>query len=300
LISCGVSATLVFIAAYMLLPVIALLPLASLAPIIIQGAIGVINVTDFQTALKVSKSEFIVMVVTFVVSLALTVKEGLFIGFVFSVLKTMYDLANPNLVVLGRLSDGSFRDIRNFQQAQQLPGAVIIRMDARLNFVNTRKMKEFVLKAVSVRETMGEAIDFIVIDMKSINHVDLTGGEMLEVLADTLKGKDQKLILTNLKGPVVKSLTIAHVPQSIQKKGGHVCIDMQHAVKIITKVDPTGSEANRALTELVQSIDRATADLAATTPALCKCMKPDSNSAHARGKMTAAPCDVIASVDCCV
>merc|ERR1712137_139719 len=86
-------------------------------------------------------------------------------------------------------------------------------MDARLNFANTRKMKEFCLKAVAIREATGETIDWVIVDCKSINHVDLTGGEMLEVLAETLKGKNQRLVLINVKGPVGKCLTLAHVPR---------------------------------------------------------------------------------------
>lgn len=256
---------------YLILPVIALLPLSSLAPIIIQGTLGVINFKDFKVAFRTSPSEFLVMLATFVVSLALTVKEGLLVGFVFSVLKTMFDLANPNLAVLGRLNDGAFRDVRNFPHAEMLPGSVLVRMDARLNFANTRKLKEFCLKAVSIREAVGEKVHWLVLDMKSMNHVDLTGGEMLEVLAETLKGKGQKLILTNLKGPVSAQLTLAHVPHVVQKHGGHVCIDMQHAIAIMSNADPTGAEAQKHLQELVKNVDKAKSDLAASVPAFYKC-----------------------------
>merc|ERR1712032_1323677 len=113
----------------------------------------------------------------------------------------MYDVGNPNLVVLGRLSDGSFRDIRNFPNAQILPKTVVVRMDARLSFVNARKLKEFALRAVKLREEKGEVISYIVIDGKSINHVDLTGCELMEVMAESLHGHGQTLILANVKGP---------------------------------------------------------------------------------------------------
>jgi len=257
LVACAMASFLVFLAVYVLLPVIALLPLSSLAPIIIQGALGVISLKDFHTAYHSAPSELLVMLATFIMSLALTVKEGLLAGFALSVMKTMYDLANPNLVVLGRLPEGNFRDIRNFPQAVQLPGAVMVRMDARLNFANTRKMKEFCLKAVAIREATGETIDWVIVDCKSINHVDLTGGEMLEVLAETLKGKNQRLVLINVKGPVGKCLTLAHVPRVIRAHGGHVCIDLNQCFAIMSKADPSGDIASKALHELVKSVDEA-------------------------------------------
>lgn len=261
LIAGAISSLLVFAAMYVLLPVIALLPLAALAPIIIQGAIGVISLSDFKTAFKASPSEFIVMTATFVMSLALTVKEGLLVGFILSVLKTMNDLANPNLVVCGRLNDNSFRDVRNFPTAELIPRAVVVRMDARLTFANTRKLKEFCLKGVQVRERAGDEIKFVVIDCKSINHVDLTGGEMLEELADTFKSRSQSLILANLKGPVGKCLEAAGVPHHLEKSGGHLCHDMPDAMKIVAELD-CGKEAKANMQTLMKNVSDAKVQIA--------------------------------------
>jgi SulP family sulfate permease len=233
LFACFLSSLLVVTAMYILLGIIANLPLASLAPIIIQGAIGVVNMHEFKVAWAASRTEFLVMFSTFVVSLGLTVKEGLLVGFLMSVLKTMNELANPNLAVLGQLKDGSFRDVRNFQSAVQFPNAVVVRMDARLNFANARKMKEFCLRALQVRERQALTIKYVVIDAKSINHIDLTGCEMLEVLADSLNDKGQHLVICNLKGPVSSCLQAAGTPKRLAKHGGLLCTDMDQALGIM-------------------------------------------------------------------
>ena len=52
------------------------------------------------------------MVATFVVSLGLTVKEGLITGVSLSILKLTYEVAMPNLAVCGQVEDGTFRDVR--------------------------------------------------------------------------------------------------------------------------------------------------------------------------------------------
>jgi SulP family sulfate permease len=257
LVSCAISSVLVMLAVFVLLPVIAHLPLPSLAPIIIQGAIGVIGVHDFVVAFKASKAEFLVMFATFTVSLALTVKEGLLVGFVLSVLKTMHELANPNLAVCGRLADNSFRDIRNFSGAKTIPNAVVVRMDARLSFANARKMKEFCIRAVQVRENQGENIGFVIIDGKSINHVDLTGCEMLELLAELLKSRNQSLIVANIKGPASKCLDSAGVPTILQKHGGHLCIDMEQALAIIYGEDEEGHRSLESVKELAKRVETA-------------------------------------------
>lgn len=244
LVACALSSVLVFLACYVLLPVVALLPLSALAPIIIQGAIGVVDIHAFKVAFKANKAEFVVMLATAIVSLALSVKEGLVVGVVLSVLNTMYNLGNPNLAVCGRRPDGQFRDVRNFQDAEILPKAVVVRMDARLSFVNARKLREFCLKALQVRELQGETITFVIIDAKAINHVDITGCEMLESLAESLHARDQQLIVANLKGPVSACLQAAGVPNMLKKHNGHLCIDMQHAMGIVSGECPTKSAAH--------------------------------------------------------
>lgn len=255
LISCFATSLLVALAVFCLLPVIAHLPLASLAPIIIQGAFGVISTDDFIVAWKATKAEFMVMSATFSVSLALSVKEGLLVGFIFSVLKTMHDLANPNLAICGRMPDNSYRDIRNFPSSEMIPNAVVIRMDARLSFANSRKMKDFIYRALEVRESQGHEMRYVVIDGKSINHVDLTGCEMLEMLAESLKARSQGLIVANLKGPASKCLSRAGVPQVLKKHSGHLCIDMSQALAIVHGDD--GMQSQKDIHELVKRVDTA-------------------------------------------
>merc|ERR1712096_106417 len=110
--------------------------------------------------------------------MALTVKEGLIVGFVASIVKVMYDITNPNMVVCGKMLDGSYRDIRHYPEAAMLDNCVIVRLDARINFANSRRFKEFSLRAASAREAK-----YVIMDFKSVNGVDMTGCEMLESLA---------------------------------------------------------------------------------------------------------------------
>ena len=58
LLACGLPYIVVFLAIYMLLSVIAKLPFAVLAPIIIQGALGVVDLHGFMEAAHASRSEF--------------------------------------------------------------------------------------------------------------------------------------------------------------------------------------------------------------------------------------------------
>lgn len=278
LLACGMSSLVVLVSMYILLDVIAKLPLASLAPIIIQGAIGVVNIKDFKVAFKASRAEFMVMIATFGVSLGLSVKEGLGIGFVMSVMKTMNDLGNPNLAVCGRLPDGSFRDVRNFPNAVPVENTVIVRMDARLNFANSRKLKEFCVRAIHVRESQSSKIHYLIIDGKAINHVDLTGCEMLETLAESLESHDQQLIVANLKGPVTRCLASAGVPDAILKHKGHLCIDMDQAISIVKGGD--AKKAARDMQEFLKRVQNATVVMQQGNHGFYQCATPKGMCAN--------------------
>jgi len=115
-------------------------------------------------------------------------------------------------------------------------------MDARLHFANARKLKEFVLRAIAVRErSTGEEVAFAVIDAKSINDVDMSGVEALDALASTLHNRGQKLVLANLKGPVSARLHAAHFPEHLKAHGG--VMDTTDAEAIVNGSDPSGEEA---------------------------------------------------------
>lgn len=218
-------------------------------------------------------------------------------GFILSVLKTMRDLANPNLAICGQISDGTFRDVRNFPRATLLKDAVVIRMDARLSFANARKLKEFCSRAVQVQQQQGHEVRFVIIDAKSINHVDLTGCEMLETLAVTLESLGLGLVIANLKGPVSKCLSLADAPAHIRKHGGHLCIDMEQAIAIVNGTDPEGIVGFNSTRDLVKRV--STAELQLSTgiggPFCGKvCTDPCSNSNLSQRSTTRSRSDLSA------
>jgi len=248
-----ITSVVVLLAVYFLLPAIGSIPLAAMAPIILQGSVAFIDVHEFQVAWRSRRGEFLVMLATLVLSLALTVKEGLLAGFLLSTLKTLHDIAYPNLAVCGQVQE-NWRDVRHFPEGEQRSDTVVVRMDASLHFVNARKMKEFCLRALRLREKAGDRVLYLVIDAKSVNGVDLTACEMLNSLAELLKARNQRLILANIKAPIASSLASAGVQQAICKFGGQLCLDMQDAMAAISSAELGWNDAHQRVQALIQSV----------------------------------------------
>mmetsp|Transcript_15392 Transcript_15392/g.33313 ORF Transcript_15392/g.33313 Transcript_15392/m.33313 type:complete len:709 (+) Transcript_15392:139-2265(+) len=248
----AIASVLVLGSMYALRSAIENIPRACMAPIIIQGALAVIDLHEFKATLAARPLEFVVMLATFVVSLCLTVKEGLAVGFVLSIFKTLMDISSPNMAVVARVGD-NWRDVRHFPNGEQPKNAIVVRIDARLHFANSRKLKEFCLAAIKIREESGDKIDYLVLDGKAINGIDMTSCEMLVVLGEALSGRKQHLVLANLKAPIVASLEAAGLVKSIKKAGGHLALDVQHALALISQPDPDWADEEQKVQSLLES-----------------------------------------------
>ena len=179
----GLTSVVVILAAYLLMPVVEVLPLSALAPLIIHGAIGVTDFKSFIATFKANKLDFVIMVLTFVVSLGMTVKEGLATGVCLSILKLTYEIAMPNIAICGQVDDGTFRDFRYYPEAQMTPKCVVLRMDASLSFANTRRLQEFSLRAMNVAAAADPSVSYLILDCKSVNGTDMTGCEAVQPIS---------------------------------------------------------------------------------------------------------------------
>lgn len=234
----GLTSVVVILAAYLLMPVVEVLPLSALAPLIIHGAIGVTDFKSFIATFKANKLDFVIMVLTFVVSLGMTVKEGLATGVCLSILKLTYEIAMPNIAICGQVDDGTFRDFRYYPEAQMTPKCVVLRMDASLSFANTRRLQEFSLRAMNVAAAADPSVSYLILDCKSVNGTDMTGCEAIENLAITLEKRKMHLLLANLKAPFTKALFAAGVDKHLTHHGGHLCWNMAQAISVVNGGDP--------------------------------------------------------------
>lgn len=258
-----ITAVVVLVATYLIMPAVELLPLAALAPLVVQGALGTTDFAAFRTAFHASRFECVAMVATFVMSLVFTVQEGLYTGVSLSILRLLHSISMPNMVVCGRMADGSFRDVRHYPEARTLECCVVVRLDARLCFACARRFEEFCLRAArAVALTK-----FVIMDFKSVNGIDMTGCDRLLSLAEALQRSDQALLVANLKGPVTRSLKAAGVDAKLRKRGGLLCWNMDQAVAIANG-SGDWEAADQAVTDLDKRVLSALQNKRTRLPAI--------------------------------
>ena len=173
-----VAATLLFLS-----PVLAEIPQAALAAIIIGAAIAIIDVTGFGQLWSVSRSEFALAVTSALAVMVFDVLTGVLIAVGLSLLVALGRMARPHDAVLsdGRDLDG-WVDAEAHPGARTLPGLLVYRFDAPLFFANSDRYRERLEQLI---ETNPGEEEWLVLDFEGVGEADTTAIDMLvELLAE--------------------------------------------------------------------------------------------------------------------
>ena len=191
-----VAITLLF-----LTPFIHHLPKAVLAVIILLAVTGLLTPGAIKHTWKASRSDGIVALVTFVVTLlaAPHLDKGIMIGAGLAIGLYLYRSMAPRVAILGRYSDGTLRDVKVNPQLATSARVVAIRFDGSLYFANVAHFEEAVLAALADHR---EARYMLVVG-DAINYIDSTGEEMLHRLVAQLHETGVELIFSGLKKQVL-------------------------------------------------------------------------------------------------
>ena len=107
-ISALVSALIVGITLLFFTPVFYYLPNAVLGAIIIVAVFGLIDVKYPVQLFKRRKDEFLLLIITFFITIIIGVKEGIILGVLFSLLLMVYRTSVPHIAVISRISGTNY------------------------------------------------------------------------------------------------------------------------------------------------------------------------------------------------
>ncbi|RED97420.1 SulP family sulfate permease [Marinoscillum furvescens DSM 4134] len=238
-LSSVISAMLVALVLLFLTPLFYYLPQAVLAAIIMVAVAKLVDVKYAINLFKTNRSEFVLLLITFLATLQFGMVEGIVSGVVLSILMMLYRIAYPHIAVLGRLQGYfEFRNIRRFSDLETWPELLLVRVDAPMIFVNVQYIRDFVLKELEKRPT----VQTIILDANAISHVDATALEALMQLRNTLHERGIRLMYAELVGPVRDMLHKSGLIADIKED---VFLDMNEAVNYIVNKEPPqhGKEA---------------------------------------------------------
>lgn len=194
-----VTALWVAMAAFLFTGLLAPLPKAVLAAIIVVAVWQLVDFKSLAHTWRYDRGDGIAQAATIVGVLVEGVEGGLLVGAGLSLLLFLYRTSRPHIAVVGQLGDTEhFRNVLR-HEVRTWPGLLLVRIDETLYFANAPRiesdMQSYIVEA-------GNPADVVLI-MSGVAYVDTSGLDVLEALEEALRQRGSRLHLAEVKGPVM-------------------------------------------------------------------------------------------------
>jgi len=178
-----VTATVGLATILLLAPVLALMPQATLAAVVIVYSIGLIRPAEFQTILGIRRTEFTWALAAVIGVVLLGTLKGIIVAIVLSLVALASQVADPPVYVLGRKPGTNvFRPrTEEHPEDETYPGLLLLRVEGRMFFANAEHIGQKIRRLVAEFQPTVVAIDFgAVPDLEYTALKMLTEGEKRE------------------------------------------------------------------------------------------------------------------------
>jgi SulP family sulfate permease len=171
-----VTAAITLVTMILLAPLIALMPQATLAAVVIVYSVGLIRPEEFREILRVRRKEFIWALTAFAGVVLVGTLKGIIVAIIVSLGALAYQLADPPVYVLGRKRGTNvFRPrSKEHPEDETFAGLLLLRLEGRVFFANAEHI------AQKMRILVAEAQPkVIVIDLSGVFDLEYTALKML-------------------------------------------------------------------------------------------------------------------------
>ncbi len=191
-----------------LAPVFRIMPLATLAAVVIATSIPLISPKEFRSIRRIRHIEFRWAFVALLGVVLLGTLQGIFIAVILSLLSILYHANHPPVYALGRKPHTDvFRPLSDkHPDDETFPGLLIVRTEGRMHFANAQRVGDKVWPMIHE-----EKPKIIVFDCSVIPDIEYTALKMLINMEEKLREKGIMLWLAALNPEaleVVKKSTL--------------------------------------------------------------------------------------------
>ncbi|WP_291787709.1 solute carrier family 26 protein [Cecembia sp.] len=207
------------------------LPSAILAAVVLVAVSGLIDYKEPIHLWHKDKSDFAMLIATFVITLTLGIETGIIAGMVLSLIVVIYRASRPHMARLGRVPGTNiFRNVNRFKDLEERDELLMVRIDGPIYFANIEFIKGKLDKWIASKK---DKVNMIVFNMESVTNIDSTGAHALNewILAWRKSGID--VCMSSIKGPVRDVLNRWGILECVG--ADHVFLDDNSAVSAYDK-----------------------------------------------------------------
>lgn len=211
-----ISATLVGLTLLFLTPLFYYLPKAILASVIMVAVFGLINVKYPKFLWKTRKEDFFMLLVSFIATLGIGIKEGIGLSVGISLLVMIYRSTKPHYAVVGKIPGMRiYRNIKRFDNVIIRKDILILRYDSDLYFANTPHFADIIRKEVNKK---GPSLKLIILQANSIADIDASAYLAITEVITEYEKQGILFYFSNLIGPSRDLLSRAGIDEIGEKE----------------------------------------------------------------------------------
>jgi MFS superfamily sulfate permease-like transporter len=182
-------------------PLIALMPQAALAAVVVAYSVGLINPIEFRDIRAVRRIEFRWAVIAFVGVVLLGTLQGIVVAVIASLLALAQQVYHPTVHVLGRKRGTNVFRPRSSEHPddESWPGLLIVRIEGRAFFLNAQFIGDRLLLMVDHAKPA-----VLLIDGSALFDIEYTALKMLIEAEERLRQQGVEIWLASLNPAVLK------------------------------------------------------------------------------------------------
>lgn len=196
------AATLILVLLF-LTPLIAWLPVAALAALLIYGGFTLVEFDVMVRIYRFYPRSALLAALTTLSVLAVGVVPGILVGVALSLLALIDRISNPPDAVLQIAPGGGFHDLGEASKGQTIPGFIAYRFYAPLLFSNAGHFVQRVRQLVAASPA---PVRWFLVDAQAITDIDITAAEALRALNQELHRQGIALKFAHANRPLRKVL----------------------------------------------------------------------------------------------
>ena len=221
-----VTASMALLAMLLLSPLIALMPHAVLASIVIFYSLGLIKVVDFRAILSIRRTEFFWALVALLGVTLLGTLKGILVAIIVSIVALAYQTADPPVYALARKRGTNvFRRCSDAHADDEtFPGLLLVHVTGRLFFLNVSRVAD------KIRPLIRAAAPTVVaLDLSGVFDTEYSALKMLIEAEKRMRETGVQLWLVGLS-PEVLAL-IRRSPLGATLGGERLIVNLETAVQ---------------------------------------------------------------------
>lgn len=234
-----VTAAIAVVTMLFLAPLIALMPQATLAAVVIVYSIGLIRPVEFRNILNVRRTEFIWALTAFAGVVLLGTLKGIVVAIVVSLVALAYQVADPPVYVLGRKPGTNIFRPRSKEHPEDeaFPGLLVLRLVGRMFFANAGHI------AHKIGPLINEANPKVVIlDLGGVIDIEYTALKVLTEAESRQRQRGIKVWLVGMNPSVLSIIRKSQLGEVLGREALHFNLDVAVAHYLGTSA---GAGANK-------------------------------------------------------